>query len=441
MGECPGRGCGTREKVLGGDSQQSRKCVPVDECSSRLELIRGFTVRRSISPGRGPQASSPAYCSRTPTPPMPEPHPHLHQQAEVRAPDSPTSTEESHPLPNPNVSVEDEGQGGLDERSLNVLAAREISKQMELSGSPLSPPSLPFAGRKSVSPRPSFTTDNLPSNNNDRFGQMVPPPLSPSPQFTNSMENRDVTPIPDRQQSPQLPPPPIGAMPRSTSMDSDGPQSEDPYHTPPEYLRNLSTPPSPPMHPGPPLEIQIPKISPLLPSPSTPTTMNKISVAAFRRPGMKGQSNSTNVRGDTLRQDSLGVGFRPSLERGKNENVGGILENVVTPLNLRKKSLPSVPGPPASLLSGPREQGVPRSVSSPYPNLRTSEEGQGGVGRMAALRSSPEPEPRESMIGGEDEFDYLSAYLDGDERRESRTHNRGTNGYEHYGGGPGTDPR
>lgn len=418
MGECPGRGRGTREKVLGGDSQKPRKCVSVDECPPRSELIRGFTVRRSESPGRGPQAPSPTYRSRTPSPPMPEPHLHLRQQAEVRAADSPTSTEELPPLPNPNASVEDEGQGGLDERSLNVLAAREISKQMEMSGSPLSPPSLPFAGRKSVSPRPSFTTDILPSNNNDRFGQMMPPPLSSSPQFANSAGNRDVTPTPDHQQSPRLQPPPMGAMPRSTSVDSDPTQSEDPYHTPPEYLRNLSRPASPPMPPAPPLEVQVPKMSPHLPSPSTPTTTNKISVAAFRRPGMR------NVSGDSPRQDSLGMGFRPSLERRENETVG---LNAITPLNFRKKSLPSVPGPPVNVLSGPREREGPRSVSSPFPNLGTSEEGRGGVGRMAALTSSPEPRPRESMIGGDqDEFDYVEAYL-----RED-----GTNGYEDSGGGP-----
>jgi hypothetical protein len=101
-------------------------------------------------------------------------------------------------------------------------------------------------------------------------------------------------------------------------------------------------------------------------------------------------------------------------------------------LNLRKKSLPSIPGPATSVLSGPRDQGV-RSVSSPFPNPRTSGEQRQGHGRMAALSSSPEPRTRESMLGGDEEFDYVSAYLNEDERSEGAT-----NGYDHSGGGPGT---
>lgn len=402
--------------------------MSVRERSSRLELTRGFTVRRPASPARGPHPPSPAYRSRTPSPPMPQPHPHIYRSAEVHPTESPTSTEGS--LPNPNMSVENESQGQLDERSLNILAAREISKQM---GSPLSSPSLPFAGRKSVSPRPSFTTDTLPSNSTNRFVQTPPPP-------PKSTQNRDVTPTFDPQ---QLPPPPTGVLSHSTSVDSTGSdptQVDDPYRTPPEYLRNPSTPPSPSIDPAPPLQIQIPQVSPILPSASTPTTTKKISAAAFRRPGLKGPSNTTNAGGDSPRQDSLSVGFRPSpgrspsREGGDSENVAGVLENIITPLNLRKKSLPLIPGPPTNLLSGPRDQGAPRSVSSPFPNPRTSEERRQGAGWMPPLSSSPEPRPRESMLGGEDEFDYVSAYLNEDERRESVIHNGATNWYEHSGG-------
>ena len=330
---------------------------------------------------------------------MPQPHPHIHQPAEVHPTESPISTEELD-LPNPNGSVEDEDQGQLDERSLNVLAAREISKQMGVSGTPLSPPSLPFAGRKSVSPRPSFTTSIPPSNKNDGSGQILPLP----PQSTNSTEIRDVTPTPD-----------------SIVVD-------DGYHTPPEYLRNFSTPPSPSMNPASPLQVQIPHMSPTLPSQSTPTTAKKITAAAFRRPKMQGSLN-VNVRGDSLRQDSLSVGFRPNAGRspnregGESEKVTGIPENTITPLNLRKKSLPSVPGPTTSFLSGSPDQGAPRSVSSPFPNLGTSEEQRRSGGPMPPLSNSPESRPRESVFGGEEEFDYVSAYMDEGERRDSTIHN------------------
>lgn len=362
--------------------------------------------------------------------PMPHPHPHVHQSEEAYSTESPTSTEES--LPNPNVSVE--GQGQLDERSLNVLAAREISKQIGMSGSPLSPPSLPFAGRKSVSPRPSFTPDTPPSNNNSEFDQDLTPPA----QSIDSAQNRDATPTPD----PQGPP-----LSHSTSVDSavsepDPIQVDDAYHTPPEYLRNFSTPPSPPANPEFPLQVQIPRISPTLPPASTPTTAKKISAAAFRRPGMRGLSN--NVRGDSFRQDSLAVGFlpspgrSPSREIGDNENIAGFPDDNIAPLNLRKKSLPSVPGPPTNLLSGPRDQGAARSVSSPFPNLRASEEQQQGPGRIQPLSNSPESRPRE-LVHGDEEFDYVSAYLDEDDRRKSAIHNGATNMYDYSRGGPGTD--
>jgi hypothetical protein len=41
------------------------------------------------------------------------------------------------------------------------------------------------------------------------------------------------------------------------------------------------------------------------------------------------------------------------------------------------------------------------------------------------------------MLGGDDDFDYVSAYLNEDEKRQSGMHNRATNG---HGGGMGTSP-
>ena len=411
----------------------------------RSGLIRVFTVRRTVSPGKGRQTPSPAYRSRSPSPRMPEPHPHVHQHPEVYPAESPTSLDESQPLPNPNMSVEDEGPSPPDEKRLNALAAREISKQMETSAYPLSPPSLPFTGRKSVSPRPSFSNDISPSNDN-RFGQITSPP----PQFADSMQGRDLTPTPNPSQPPQFqslpPPPPIGALLHSTSMDStvsDPTQVDDAYHTPPEYLRNVSAPPSPPVTRG--SSPQVPHSSPSLSSsPPTPTTTKKISAAAFRRPGMRGPSSTINLS-DPPRQDSLGVGFRPSTDRspsrekGDDEKAAGIPD--VTPLNLRKKSLPAVPGNSANLLSEPHNQGASRSVSSPFPDPRASEEHRSGPGRMPPLSNPPEPRPRESMFGGDDEFDYVSAYLNEGDTRQSGVYNAATNGYDHGSGGAGPGPQ
>lgn len=127
----------------------------------------------------------------------------------------------------------------------------------------------------------------------------------------------------------------------------------------------------------------------------------------------------------------------PSRERGDDDDAPGIPVNVITPLNLRKKSLPGIPGVSTDL-SGPRDQGAPRSVSSPFPNLRTGEEQPLGPGRMPRLSSSPEPHPGEPGLGGDEEFDYVSAYLN-DERRQSAVYQGATNGHDHSEGGPGTE--
>ena len=387
-----------------------------------------------MSPARYPEAPSPAYRSRSPSPPMPEPHLHVDQPAPAQPTESPTS-DESQPLPNPNVSVEDEGPNRLDERSLNALAAREISKQMEMSSSPLSPPFPLFAGRKSVSPRPSFTSETPSSDSSIRFGQIPPPPqLS---QLTSSRVIRDSTPSPNPPQTQlQLPPPPP-ALPHTKSAESTNfTQPDDAYRTPPEYLRDSSIPPSPSITPA--SSPPIPQVtSALSPSPTTPTTTKKISAAAFKRAGMKGVSSNTNLRDDTLRSDSLSVGFlpNPSRERGDGENGDESPDTAVTPLNLRKKSLPAVPGISTNLLSGPRGPGAPRSISSPFPNLKANEEQPLGPGGTFPSSSLTESQPRESMLVGDD-FDYVSAYLNEDESRESGIHDGVTNGHGQGGGGP-----
>jgi len=366
---------------------------------------------------------------------MPEPHPHIHQHTSVQPTESPTSIHESQPLPNPNVSVEDEGPSQPDERSLNALAAREISKQMEMSSSPLSPPSLPFAGRRSVSPRPTFTSE-IPSYTVGTglvTSPSPPPPPPPPPHFTNLTLTRQLTSSPNLSQPP---PPPAAALPHPSSMESDLTQPDDAYRTPPEYLRNSSTPPSPAITSASPLPVR--QMTPTLsPSPSTQTAIKKISAAAFRRPGMRGP---VNARDDALRQDSLGVGFRPSpspsRERGGDESGDGGPDAIVTPLTLRKKSLPAVPGISTKLLSGPRGSGASRSISSPFPSLKTDEEQPLGPGRTFPLSGSPGSRPRESILGGGDEdFDYVSAYMNEDEGKQNGTPNGMTND---HGGGPGT---
>ena len=371
---------------------------------------------------------------------MPEPRLHVHQSTPVRATGSPTMTDESETLPNPNVSIEGEDSGQLDERSLNALAAREIGRQMEAS-SPLSPPSRPFAGRKSVSPRPSFTNEAPPHPTGGGLAGSPPPPPPPPAYFTNPTLARELAP------SPELPPPPprpVNTFAHSESTDS----ADDAYRTPPDYLRNPSTAPSPSVTPA--SLPQVPQVTPTLSSPpSTPTTTKKITAAAFRRQGMRALSSNTNLGDDSTRQDSLSVGFRPSpgrspsRERGDGENRGGSPEMIVTPLNLRKKTLPAVPGISTDRLGGPRSlgaSGTPRSISSPFPGLKPDEDQPHGPGKTFRSSNSPESRPRESMPGGDDDFDYLTPYLDEEENRQ--TGNPNANGMTNDHGrarGPGNN--
>jgi hypothetical protein len=304
-----------------------------------------------------------------------------------------------------------------------------------MSSSPLSPPSLPFAGRRSVSPRPSFTNEILPYTAGAGFVKSPSPP-PPPPQSTNSMLTRELTPSPNPPRTPQLQPPPspAAALPHSKSMDSDLTQPDDAYRTPPEYLRNFSTPPSPSMMPPSPP-------APQVTSPSTQPATKKISAAAFRRPWMRVMSNNASPRDDTPRQDSLGVGFRPSpgqspsRERDNDENGVGDPDSAATPFNLRKKTLPAVPGISTNPLSGPRGPVGSRSISSPFPKLKTGEEQPLGSGRTFPLSTSPESRPRETALeDGDEDFDYLSSYFNEAERRQSVTPNGTTN---NHGGGPG----
>ena len=354
-------------------------------------------------------------------------------------------TDESESLPNPNVSIEGEDSSQLDERSLNALAAREIGRQMEMS-SPLSPPSRPFAGRKSVSPRPSFTNETPTYPKGGGLAGSPSPPPPPPAYFTNPTLTRELTSSPNFPQSPelapQLPPRPFDTLAPSKSTDS----ADDAYRTPPEYLRNSSTTSSPSMTPA-----SLPPVtqvtSTLSSAPSTPNTTKKITAAAFRRPGKRGLTN--NNLGDGIpRQDPLSVGFRPSpgrspsRERGDGENRDGSPETI-TPLNLRKKSLPAVPGTPTDRLGGPRSlgaPGAPRSISSPFPSLKPGEEQPLGPGRMFSSSNSPESRPRELTLGGEDDFD-MSAYFHEDENRLTGNLNaNGTTNDRGQSRGPGPSP-
>lgn len=151
-------------------------------------------------------------------------------------------------------------------------------------------------------------------------------------------------------------------IPRSTSPSSFASAGDTPYQTPPEYFgRN-------PMSRA---------TSPPASSPMTPTNKT-ISAAAFRRPNMRpAGSSSVNL----------------------SEDGGPGMVADVTPLNFRKRSLPNV----NAALQAQNQAGMPRIPSAPGPRP---------------------PVPRDSHAL-EDDFDYISAYIDGDSSGTSPPNNSG----------------
>ncbi|PSR77162.1 hypothetical protein PHLCEN_2v8027 [Hermanssonia centrifuga] len=312
-----------------------------------------------------------------------------------------------------------------EERALNAAAAREVSRELDalmMSSpprpiEPLTPPvsaslnsSLPFSGR-GVAPRGVSLRDgppspaSLPNDSNylrerDRSGSIPTSPISDSGRTTAQLQQafRPVSPPghEEREQQPLIPPPSLSFPARSTSPSVSTVSTGTPYRTPPEY----------PMQPtGPGSFYNLPAVSG---SGSFSPTGRTITAAAFKR---------------QIRNPST-----PTVEGNQPDT---------SPLIVKKRPLPSSPYPGQRVQ--PDYAGTPRIPSASAPG------GTGqGVGSDWQNRSSPMAAPRSSQEDGrgsvhereqaeDDDYDYISAYVDNPPHSGSPTDNRqmSSAGYNH----------
>ncbi|KAF5370788.1 hypothetical protein D9758_002122 [Tetrapyrgos nigripes] len=289
----------------------------------------------------------------------------------------PTQSSPSKRIPPPSLSPEEEA------RELNAAAAREISREMDALNfrppeftpnrepSPLLPPVQPYAQPSQIDEPPSPRAD---------YGQrMSEPPHNIDTSATSHGIETDRQ--PRTSMSPKDSEPPALAMPqptinipeRSFSSPSGNPSSPS-FRTPPEYPRLGASPlgqrsvsslsatggASPGGTPVPP-----------------PAGVRTISAAAFRRGAPRTASNS-----ELVADGSSGLGAA----RGPADT---------SPLHLKKR-LPSSPYPP-------RDGSLGRMSNS---------DGRDRSGSLGNANANMNPSPRLSQAGGEDDYDYLSAYTD-----------------------------
>ncbi|KAI0372011.1 hypothetical protein BV20DRAFT_941050 [Pilatotrama ljubarskyi] len=359
----------------------------VDQEMEKRHAEEEAAARRAQSPTEGqPGRTSPeAARSSQPTSPTTEASPA--QGGRDRSPSS--SLQDRIPSPPPPADP-------LDEKSLNAAAAREVSRELDalmMSSPPVSPgdkaPASPWGTRpqypsqqyqrQAVSPRPSLdppgsvpgsqvTSPKLEGmyvRHRDRSAsspisrvpvpEVIPTPASP----TGSNEGSD-----QMQRS-------IGSIPRISPALSAG-STGTPYRTPLETP--LAGPPTGSLYNLPGTTGSNASFSSGLPG-GTRT----ISAAAFRRPVRNASGTLVDGRQSPGPADT-------------------------TPLNVKKRPLPSSPYPspyPSANLQAPG--GMPRSVSA-----------SGGPGGEHSRQSAEDQQQRPitHYRQDDDDFDYISAYTD-----------------------------
>ncbi|KAI0693927.1 hypothetical protein C8T65DRAFT_667425 [Cerioporus squamosus] len=334
---------------------------PMDECS--------------IEPQNG--SSSPEVLRSQPASPT-----HSDPVSRGRSPSNPPVQDR---VPSPPATQEP-----MDEKSLNAAAAREVSRELDslmMSSPPHSPaqsqpPPSPFSNRpqygapsyqpRAVSPLPALNTmtpagsqptspklEGMYVRERDRSAAGSPPSRGPT--------QDTIPPAP----APASPTASDGSDQRRPSYSTRAPSTDTngtPFRTP------LGTPS------GPPQSSSMYNL-PLTTGSNTSFQggARMISAAAFRRQQQQQQQNAPP----------------------RNMSSEGLAD--VSPLNVKKRPLPSSPYPSQSQMLGPGQGQGMRSVSAPH----MGPPGQGEQDR---------PVSQYRQDGEEDEYDYISAYTDNPDR-------------------------
>ncbi|KAI0635228.1 hypothetical protein C8Q77DRAFT_1072479 [Trametes polyzona] len=368
-------------------------------------------ANQSSEPQRG-RVSPEAIRTSQPSSPVKEvpPPPHDHQQS----PSSPSAPR----IPSPPPPAADPA----DERSLNAAAAREVSRELDalMMSPPVSPsdkgPASPWGSRpqpsygaspyqrQGMSPRPSLEPtspggasqasspklegmyvrqrDRSASNSVTRNAppppEAVPAPASP----TVSNEGSD-----QMQRSISSLPPRISPAP---TTGSNGTPFRTPLETP------LAGPPTGSLY-------NLPGTTGSNASFSAPGGTRTISAAAFRRP--------VRVASASLTDNTTTNSSSNNANRESGRQSPSLADT--SPLNVRKRPLPSSPfpspHPSANLQVQQGPGGTPRSVS----------------GTQLSLEEQQQRRPLTHYRQDDDDFDYISAYTDSGPGGDGRPHSPG----------------
>ncbi|KAI9063576.1 hypothetical protein FKP32DRAFT_680513 [Trametes sanguinea] len=361
-------------------AQRTRSPPPSQADTSSQQARSSFEVSRSSQPASPTSYAPPANhdCGRS------------SYSSQPRIPSPPPQQEQQR-------SAEEDP---LDEHSLNAAAAREVSRELDalMMSSPSSPtaPAPPWA----QPPRPQYT------NPYQRRGVSPRPSLEPTgPATSPKLEGMYVRQRDRSASSPisRIPVPESVPAPASPSGSNDG---SDQMQRSIQSIPRISPVPTAGSNGGTPF--RTPLETPLAPPPTgslynlpgsagsnssfstNPGGVRTISAAAFRRPV---RNASGSVVSDGGRQSPA-----PSAD--------------VTPLNVKKRPLPNSPYPPPHLSANLQAPGgMMRSVSAPgSPVVPGGQQGQDGQEQRPLTHYRQD-----------DDFDYISAYTDGQEGGEGNT--------------------
>ncbi|KAH9852575.1 hypothetical protein C2E23DRAFT_730613 [Lenzites betulinus] len=339
-------------------------------------------------------------------------------------PPPPTERLSSPPSPSaPRIPSPPPAQDPLDEHALNAAAAREVSRELDalmMSSPPVSPTnkapaSPPWSARgQSTNPYQQQAVSPRPSLDPALSGGPPGPSLPNSPKLEGMyVRQRDRSASSSVARLPQYPPPPPAPAPETIPAPASPSGSFDSGD---QMQRSFSgiprTGPSPAPTAG---SNGTPFRTPLETPLAGPPTGS-----LYNLPGMSGSNTSFSAGG--VRTISAAAFRRPVRVPSVPVPEGGRQSPSAdtTPLNVKKRPLPSSPHPspyPGANLQVAAPGGMPRSVSA---SAAQDQYRYGGLGVNDAQEQRPLTHYRQ-----DDDFDYISAYTESAPGEGEQAHSPG----------------
>lgn len=303
---------------------------------------------------------------------------------------------EPEDIPPPPMTKDEE------ERALNAATAREISREMDaLMFTGITPPRHSNGQTATASQPPSSPHMSLPLRGRPSYGQDLPssPPLGA--QELGYVRQRD------RAAS-------IPVSPTSTS------ENHHPLPIPPSVNSMNETPSSPsnnnhPLPPPPPISLRGTSPAQSFSSVDSPyRTPSEFPLPAPSFYNLPSASGSGSLSPGGARTISAAI-FKRQLRNPSSPVVEPTQSSLdVSPLVINKRALPSSPRPSSNLaaVDGP---GTPRMSSAPYPGATPGADSYlDARNRSGSAAAGPQSFAPSGAQGEDDEYDYISAYVDDD---------------------------